>query len=221
MVRSARKASGQVGGRVGEVMAGQASLQMVADVDLDDDILMQRIAQGDEPAFQRLVTRWQQPVFGFLVHMLGSVEEAEDLTQDTFLKVYDQASRYRPDGRFRSWLLRIAGNGARSTLRRRRVLGWVSFDARRHDVPSRADDALQALAREENAAQVRAAVASLPERQRAAVVLKRWQGLSYQEIAEVLQTTLPAVESLLQRAAETLRQRLSESDGTTAEEETT
>ncbi len=177
-------------------------------MDHDDDILMQRTAAGDEQAFQQLVARWQQPVFAFLLHMLGSVEEAQDLAQDTFVKVFDQAGRYRPAGKFRSWLLRIAGNKARSVLRRRKVLRWVNFDVARHDRPAPGDDPGRDLERRETVDQVRAAVAALPERQRAAVVLKRFQGLSYQEIAEVLDTTVPAVESLLQRAAATLRQHL-------------
>ena len=176
----------------------------------DDDTLMQRIAAGEEQAFRQLVARWQQPVFAFLAHMLGSVEEAEDMTQDTFLKVHDQAGRYRSQGRFRSWLLRIAGNKARSALRRRKILRWVRFDPVSHDLADAGEDALQDLARRETVAQVQAAVAGLPERQRAALILKRWQGLSYQEIAEVLETTIPAVESLMQRASETLRQRLAD-----------
>lgn len=177
-------------------------------MDQDDDILMQRTAAGDEQAFQHLVARWEQPVFAFLLHMLGSVEEAEDLAQETFVKVYDQARRYEPAGRFRSWLLRIAGNRARSALRRRKVLRWVSFDRASHDRASPQDDPGRRLERRETAERVRAAVAELPERQRAAVVLKRFQGLSYREIAEILDTTDAAVESLLQRAATTLRRRL-------------
>jgi RNA polymerase sigma-70 factor (ECF subfamily) len=177
-------------------------------VDQDDDILMQRTAAGDERAFQQLVARWERPVFAFLFSMLGSVEEAEDLAQDTFVKVYDQARRYRPAGRFRSWLLRIAGNRARSALRRRKILRWVSFDRTSHDRAAPGDDPGRSLERRETAERVRDAVAELPERQRAAVVLKRFQGLSYREIAEVLDTTEAAVESLLQRASATLRQRL-------------
>jgi len=179
---------------------------------------MERIAAGDEAAFRQLVARWEQPIHGFLVHMLGSVEEAEDMTQDVFLKVYDMAGRYRPEGRFRSWLLRIAGNRARSALRRRRILRWVSLDPTRHDPAAAADDPLQSLERREVAAQVRAAVARLPERQRAAVHLKRFQGLSYREIAEILETTVPAVESLLQRAGEALRRDLGPVAGPEARE---
>lgn len=175
---------------------------------LDDDALMQRTAAGDELAFRQLVARWQQPVFAFLVHMLGSVEEAEDMTQETFLKVFDQAARYRSEGRFRSWLLRIAGNQARSVLRKRKILRWVHFDPSRHDRPVAGNDPLQSMARCETDRQVRQAVASLPPRQRSAVILRRFQGLSYREIADVLDTTVPAVESLLQRAADALRQRL-------------
>ncbi len=174
----------------------------------DDDTLMLLTATGDERAFQSLVARWQQPVFAFLLHMLGSVEEAEDMAQDVFMKVYDQADRYRPEGKFRRWLLRIAGNRARSALRRRRVLRWVSFDPGRHDAPAGGDDAQRDLERRETIDTVRRAVAGLPERQRAAVALKKFQGLSYREIADVLDTTVPAVESLLQRAAESLRQTL-------------
>lgn len=175
---------------------------------VDDDTLMQRIAARDEAAFQALVLRWQQPVFAFLWHMLRRREDAEDLTQDVFLKVLDQAPRYRPEGRFRSWLLRIAANRARSALRRRKILRWVSFDPDLHDRPRGDDDAMRRLERDETVAQVQEAIAKLPQRQREAVVLRRYQGLSYEEIAATMDVTLPAVESLLQRAAANLRREL-------------
>jgi len=177
---------------------------------IDDDTLMTQTARGDEDAFRLLVARWEQPVVAFLVYMLGSIDEAQDLAQDTFLKVYDQAARYEPGGRFRSWLMRIAGNKARSTLRRRKVLRWVNFDLTSHDQAAPGDDPAQSLERQETSRRVRAAVARLPERQRQAVVLKRFQDFSYKEIAEVLDTTVPAVESLLQRAAEALRHELAD-----------
>lgn len=185
---------------------------------IDDDTLIQRTATGDEEAFRLLVTRWERPVFAFLVHMLGSPDEAQDLAQDTFLKVYDQAHRYRPDGRFRSWLLRIAGNKARSALRRRKVLRWVTFDLASHDQAAPGDDPARHLERREDHARVRAAVAALPERQRQAVVLQRFQGCRYAEIADIMDTTVPAVESLLQRATATLKVALSEDLGLTERE---
>jgi len=185
----------------------------------DDDKLMQQTAAGDEVAFRQLVARWEQPVMAFLVHMLGSVEEAEDLAQDTFLKVFDQASRYQGEGKFRSWLLRIAGNKARSSLRRRKVLRWVNFDLASHDQAAPGDDPGRSLERDEAVARVQAAVARLPERQRAVVVLKRFQGLSYKEIADVMDITIPAVESLLQRAAQGLRRQLGPTFGPEDREE--
>lgn len=175
---------------------------------LDDDTLMARVAGGEEAAFRLLVQRWESGVRAFLIHMLGGVEEAEDLTQDTFVKVFGQADRYHPEGKFQSWLFRIAGNLARSRLRRRKLVGWLSFDPVLHDRggdgPGPDDD----LVADERARAVRAALEKLPERQRAAITLHRYQGMKYREIAEALDTTLPGVESLIQRALAALRREL-------------
>ena len=174
----------------------------------DDDALMARTAQGEEPAFRLLVQRWESDVRGFLIHMLGSVEEAEDLTQETFVRVYHQATRYRGQGLFRSWLFRIAGNLARSRLRRRKVLRWVHFDPGVHDLADRGPAPDAVLEEREQQVAVRAALAALPDRQREALTLHRFQGLKYREIAAVMGTTVPGVESLIQRALAALRDRL-------------
>jgi RNA polymerase sigma-70 factor (ECF subfamily) len=174
----------------------------------DDDALMARTAAGEEAAFRLLVRRWEAEVRTFLGAMLGSVEEAEDLAQETFVKVYAQARRYRGEGKFRSWLLRIAGNLARSRLRRRRILRWVSFDPAAHDVRDEGPAPDSGLLERERAQAVRAALAGLPDRQRQALVLHRYQGLKYAEIAAVMGTSVPGVESLIQRALAALRARL-------------
>ena len=171
----------------------------------DDDALMIRTARGEEAAFRLLVQRWENEVLTFLIHMLGSREEAEDLQQDTFVQVYRQAGRYQPQGMFRSWLFRIAGNQARSRLRRRKVLRWVRFDTTEHDLPGGDAGALAQMTAAETAATVQSAVAALPERQRQALVLHRFQGLKYREVAVAMDTTVPGVESLLQRAMAALR----------------
>lgn len=170
-----------------------------------DDALMARTAMGEEAAFRLLVQRWEAQVRAFLVSMLGSLEEAEDLTQETFVKVYRQADRYRSEGLFKSWLLRIAGNLARSRLRRRKILRWVSFDPVVHDVRDERPGPDGGLVEGERARAVRAAVAELPDRQRQALVLHRYQGLKYKEIAAAMGTTVPGVESLIQRALASLR----------------
>lgn len=175
---------------------------------MTDDELMARGAAGDEDAFRRLVERWERPVFAFLERMVGSREEAQDLAQDTFLKVYQNAGRYRAKGQFKSWLFRIAGNAARSRLRRRKILRWLSLDPAEHDVPSPREGTDVALEREETRASVREALLRLPDRQRQALSLRQYEELSYQEIAVAMDTSVSAVEALLHRAMQTLRREL-------------
>jgi len=182
------------------------------DGDAEDDLLMARVAVGDETALRRLVERWEQPLFGFLYQMTGSVEDALDLRQETFLRVYAAAARYRGEGRFRSWLLRIAGNLARGLLRRRRIVRWIRFDPLAHDAPAATPPPDAGVEGEEAARRVREAIARLPVRQREALTLKRFQGLSYREIAEAMGATEAAVESLLIRATAAIRLHLDQGE---------
>ena len=175
---------------------------------LDDDTLMIRTAQGEETAFRLLVQRWEREVKSFLIHMLGSVEEAEDLAQDTFVQVYDKAASYRPEGKFKSWLFRIAGNKARSRLRRRGILRWISFDPVIHDKGGGEPGPDGMMERDEREEAIRTALAGLPGRQRQALVLHRFQGLRYKEVAVAMETTVSGVESLIQRALSSLRNDL-------------
>ena len=173
---------------------------------MDDDALMIRTAEGEEAAFRLLVQRWERDVLSFLIHMTGSVEEAEDLVQDTFVQVFRKAGSYQAVGMFKSWLFRIAGNLARSRLRRRKILRWVSFDPGVHDTGGAEpgpDEDLETSQREEA---VRAALSRLPGRQREALALHRFQGMRYKEVAEAMNTTVPGVESLIQRAMAALRE---------------
>lgn len=170
-----------------------------------DDDLMVRAGRGEETAFRLLVERWERPVFVFLWRMTSNEEEARDLSQDVFVKVHAHAAGYEPRGLFKSWLFRIAGNRARSWARRRKIVDWVSFDAFRHD---RDDGGLApdaGLEAEDRRRRVREAIARLPERQRQAVILKRFHEMSQREIAHAMDTTEGAVESLLVRATTTLR----------------
>ncbi len=175
---------------------------------MHDDELMRLTARGEEPAFRLLVERWEDGVHAFLFHMTGDAEEARDLCQDTFVKVYSQANRYHAEGRFKSWLFRIAGNLARSRLRRRKIIGWVRFAIERHDRPGSGHAPDAALERDETAQMVRRAIGKLPERQRRALVLRRYLDWSYEDIAETLDTTPSAVDALLQRTLATLREKL-------------
>jgi RNA polymerase sigma-70 factor, ECF subfamily len=183
--------------------------------DRDDDALMAATAAGDAQAFRILVERWSPRVQAFLVRVLAQRADAEDLTQETFVRVYRASARYAGEGRFAAWLFRIAGNLARGELRRRRVRGWflgtpavddetvlASLPAPRHfeaDGPLQDGDTRTALAR---------ALARLPERQRLAVVLRYFEDLSVRDTAAALGTSEHAAESLLARAMANLRRRL-------------
>lgn len=176
--------------------------------DRSDDRLMTDYVSGDENALRILVERWERVVFAFLVRMLGSPEEAEDLCQDTFMKLIKAAGRYQPEGKFPSWLFRISGNLARSRLRRRKILRWLPLTDDYDNAPSADRGALDALSGREEQVAVRTALARLPERQRQALVLKQYQEMSYQEIADTMETTVASVQMLLHRAMTALRKDL-------------
>lgn len=176
----------------------------MAPIEPDDDELMARIAAGDERAMQAIVGRWEKPVLAFLTRMLGSIDDARDLGSETFWRVWKGAPDYRAQGQFKSWLFRIAGNLARSKLRRRKVLTWVGFDPQRHDRPDDVDPEAVGLAAE-SSAQLRRALARLPQRQRRALLLRHYQEMSYREVAAAMHTSVSAIETLLHRAMKNLR----------------
>jgi RNA polymerase sigma-70 factor, ECF subfamily len=169
---------------------------------------MVRVRRGEEAAFRLLVERWERQVFAFLWRMTGNEDDARELTQDVFVKVHANASKYEPRGLFKSWLFRIAGNLSRSFARRRKLVDWISFDSFRHDRQQDVPGPDAGLEAEETRDMVRAAVDALPERQRQALVLKRFHEMSQREIASAMEISEGAVESLLVRAMTALRGRL-------------
>ena len=180
-----------------------------------DDALMAAIAQGDTIAFRVLMERWWPRVFAFLVRALAHRSDAEDLTQETFLRLVRAASRYEPEGRFAAWLFRIAGNLARAEMRRRRVRGWLTGVARVQDdavlesLPApRAFDPDGPLANAEIRAALAHALARLPERQRLAVLLRYFEDLPLREVAAALGIRERAAESLVARGTARLRRAL-------------
>lgn len=191
-----------------------------AAVEDDDRAVLARVAGGDVEAFASLVERYQERLLRVCTRMLGDREEARDAAQEAFLKAFRAAADYRPRGQVYTWLYRIAVNGCLNRLRRRRVVRFLSLsapaetgdDAPAFDPAADApgpDDELESRRRWQRA---RRAIAALPPNQRAVLVLARFEGLSYQEIAEVLGITLGAVESRLVRAMRNLTAAL-EDDG--------
>jgi RNA polymerase sigma-70 factor (ECF subfamily) len=180
----------------------------------DPDVaLMVRVAAGDEAAFRQLVERHQHAVVGTIAKMLGDPVEAQDLAQLVFLRVWKSARRYQPTAKFTTWLFTVARNLVFNETRRRGRKREVSIEEREaagvaHADASPAARPDQELLEGELRAEVDAAIAALPENQRLAVVLRRYENMPYEEIAAVLKTSVPSVKSLLFRARESLRQQL-------------
>jgi RNA polymerase sigma-70 factor (ECF subfamily) len=205
-----------------DVVATPFYLKMEADprVPLSDEstldfALMVRVGEGDHAAFRQLVERHQNAVIGTVAKMLGNASESEDIAQQVFLRIWRHAKRYRPDAKFTTYLFTITRNLVYNETRRRSRKKEVSSDEREENSnltveasPDRQPDAEMLQA--ELQRKVDEAIASLPETQRMAVVLRRYEQLSYEEIAVVLKLSVSAVKSLLFRARTSLREALSE-----------
>jgi RNA polymerase sigma-70 factor (ECF subfamily) len=163
---------------------------------------------GEEAAFDRLVAAYSERLFALFTRFLGPVPEREDMVQETFLRVLRARQAYQPTARFSTWLYRIAFN--LSVNRSERTRPTASLDATPAG-PAAVDVELPpeaSLERDDVVAAVRAAIARLPENQRAAMILARYEELSFAEIADVLGSSEKAVKSLVHRARENLRAEL-------------
>jgi RNA polymerase sigma-70 factor (ECF subfamily) len=174
--------------------------------------LMRRIGQGDAGAYRVLSERHLHAILRYATRLLHDATEAEDVTQETFLKLWTSADTWQPDAKLSTWLHRIAHNLCIDRLRRRR---GGEDETELVDETNRPSDL---MARKQTAQGVEHALANLPARQRAAVVLVHYQGLGNPEAADVLGIGVEAVESLLSRARRSLREALA---GLHAEETST
>jgi RNA polymerase sigma-70 factor (ECF subfamily) len=182
-----------------------------------DAAVMLRVAGGDESAFNYLVGKYHRSMISFLYRMVRTQAVAEELAQEVFLRVYRSRESYRAEAKFTTWLYRIATNlavnYARDT-RHERSAQNVYLDAPDEETgttPDVADDELtveQRMLREERMAAIRSHVMALPERQRTAVLMHKYQGMDYRQIGDVLKLSESATKSLLFRAYQTLRDRL-------------
>jgi RNA polymerase sigma-70 factor (ECF subfamily) len=169
-----------------------------------DEELMHRVARGDEPAFRMLARRCAPPSVGLARRILGNTADAEEVVQEAMLRVWTTAPRWRPEARFRTWLYRVVVN---LCLNRKRRTPFASLADAGDPVDPHPDAATQ-LERSQRDQAVAAAIAQLPDRQRAAIVLTVHEGLSNAEAAAVLGTSRSAVETLLVRAKQSLRRQL-------------
>ena len=190
-----------------------APLLETIDDDAQDLLWMERVKHGDMEAFRELIEAHQNRVVGTVAKMLGDLTDAEDIAQQVFIRIWNSASRYEPNAKFTTWLFTITRNLVFNEARRRRRHPVLPLERDTDDRAFQAED-IRAKAPStvmmdsEMQEAIQAAIDGLPEAQRMAVVLRRYQDVSYEEIATILNLSVPAVKSVLFRARTELRERL-------------
>jgi RNA polymerase sigma-70 factor (ECF subfamily) len=172
---------------------------------MDDRDLIASAQQGDRQAFSKLVSRHQSRVVSLTYRMCGDLRLAEDAAQEAFVRVWQNLNSYKPQYAFRSWLYRIAANAALDSLRRERPTADLDSVSQADSGPSPE----QSAENNERAAHVRRAIAQLSESLRAVLILREYQDLTYQEIADALGIPVGTVMSRLNSARVQLRRELS------------
>jgi len=189
------------------------NMEAVAALERDAQLMLQ-VRQGDETSFALLLERHRGPVIHFLYRMVQNQAVSEELAQEVFLRVYRSRETYEPTAKFTTWLFRIATHLALNRLRDfKKEKGQTSLDEEliegvERQVADRRPSVEQVLVYEVKLREVRAAVETLPEKQRAAVLMHKYQGMEYSQIARALRCSESAVKSLLFRAYESLRGKL-------------
>lgn len=193
---------------------------MIAVAALERDAeLMLRVRDGDTESFTLLLTKHRGPVIHFLYRMVQNQAVAEELAQEVFLRVYKSRANYEPSAKFTTWLFRIASHLALNHIRDSKneraqdSIDESDDDGRTLQVADRGMTTEQAMVYQARLAEIRRAIRVLPEKQRAAVVMHKYQEMEYAQIALVLECSESAVKSLLFRAYETLRVRLAHMAG--------
>ncbi|MBV9183653.1 MAG: sigma-70 family RNA polymerase sigma factor [Acidobacteria bacterium] len=184
---------------------------------LSDADMMLRVKAGDDSAFDYLVQKYRRPMIGFMYRMAHNMAAAEDLAQEVFLRIYRSRGSYEPSAKFSTWMYRIATNlavnHARDTRHERREntmpLDEADSDTgQTPDLPDKTPNVEEQIVRRERLRAIRAKVEALPERQKMAVLMHKYQQMDYRQIAEVLKLSESATKSLLFRAYEALRNEL-------------
>jgi RNA polymerase sigma-70 factor (ECF subfamily) len=179
--------------------------------------LMRLVQTGDEEAFSELVRRFKEPITAFVLRMLNDHQKALDVAQETFVNLYVHAGSYKPVASFQGWLFRIAHNLAINELRRRKREQTLSIDAPldpgrpdgpRFEPPDVTPNAEESILGRERMEVVRRCVASLPAKYRSAIVMKDMQGLTFEEIAAILDCPESTVKSRVMRGRRMIKARL-------------
>jgi RNA polymerase sigma-70 factor, ECF subfamily len=179
-----------------------------------DAALMVAFQQGDEAAFEQILDKYHKVIVNFIYKIVNNRAEAEELAQDVFLRIYRARNSYEPRARFSAWIYRIATNvGLKAAGRKRRAPFGFGLDTRyeftgKVEGRSREPDAEQKLVESEMGKVVRQIIRGLPKNEKIAIILRRYEGLSYKEIADVMNCTEPAVKTYIHRGKLRLRDRI-------------
>nr|AEH26512.1 RNA polymerase sigma factor [uncultured Acidobacteria bacterium A11] len=185
---------------------------------MDNDIeTMLRLQGGEDNALNELMSRWQQPLVNFIFRYLGNANDALDLAQDTFVRIFEKRERYRPTGKFSTWLFAIAANLCRNHIGWRRRHPTVSLHRDKdtesprelvESIPSPAKSPAENVIVSELASAVKNLIQELPHDLRTAILLFEYEDMSYEQIAVILGCSVKAVETRLYRARNILRRRI-------------
>ncbi len=197
-------------------MSGSPSGKRADESSQDDVLCMARLQSGEDTALNELMARWQQPLVSFILRYTGNTEDALDLAQETFVRVFEHRARYVPRGRFSTWLFTIATNLCHNQARWRARHPTVTLHGSGEDgdpglestLPASGDTPADAAERDDLASAVREHIQALPHDLRTVVLLFEYQDLGYEEIAAALGCTPKAVETRLYRARQILRESL-------------
>jgi RNA polymerase sigma-70 factor (ECF subfamily) len=185
---------------------------------MTDNEIIRSVLQGNPDRYRYLVEKYQQMVFRTCIGFVHNKDDADDLTQDTFIQAYQALPRFKGDSAFSTWLYRIAVNASLNKIRKsplKNILQRIeNLSDRKNEKEkimsvSAGEDPENMLIRQEQIEAVRHAIDTLPESQRTAIILSKYDDLSQKEISEIMNTTEGAVEALLQRAKKNLRDKLS------------
>ncbi len=182
---------------------------------MDEYILLEKLKNGDEGAFRQIVDTWKDLVYNTALGILQNSNDAEDVSQETFVQVYESVKNFKAEAKFSTWLYRITVSKSLDHLRRKKrkkrfAIVQSLFGENSEtiiDPPDFNHPGVQ-LDRKEKAATLFKAIDKLPENQRIAFTLHKLEGLSYQEVSEVMETSVPSVESLMHRAKNNLQKWL-------------
>ena len=194
-------------------------MQLKSNSRFPDEDLMLRYRNGDEDAFEMLYRRYEKPVFSFIYRILMSAVDAEDLCQETFLRLVKEKKNYQVSGNFKTWIFRIALNLCRDRLRRKKFRSHRSIDAPslsqngninefENALSDPAPDQIDCMEKNEMKVLIQQAFAKLPEKQRTVVILKEYQALKFSEIAEIMKSPVGTIKSLNHRGHKKLKKIL-------------